>query len=128
MPPPGSCGAAKERVEKPAPDAYALDWFVTFKKLPKDAERDAREDPAEQADPEVARLRTDFQRRDRPPGQQATGRRTSVSRLSWLAYPCPWTPPAIQPKCLDTVGGGRFFNWIYRPADSTGTAIAPMAS
>ncbi len=36
VPPPGSCGAAKERVEKPAPDAYALDWFMTFKKLPKD--------------------------------------------------------------------------------------------
>ncbi len=36
VPPPGSCGAAKERVEKPAKDAYALDWFMTFKKLPKD--------------------------------------------------------------------------------------------
>ena len=36
VPPPGSCGAAKERVEKPAPDAYALDWFMTFRKLPKE--------------------------------------------------------------------------------------------
>ena len=36
VPPPGSCGTAKERVEKPAPDAYALDWFMTFKKLPKE--------------------------------------------------------------------------------------------
>jgi hypothetical protein len=31
-----SCGTAKERVEKPAPDAYALDWYMTFKKLPKE--------------------------------------------------------------------------------------------
>jgi peroxiredoxin (alkyl hydroperoxide reductase subunit C) len=36
VPPPGSCGSAKERVENPAPDAYALDWFMTFKKLPKE--------------------------------------------------------------------------------------------
>ena len=36
VPPPGSCGTAKERAEKPAPDADALDWFMTFKKLPKD--------------------------------------------------------------------------------------------
>jgi peroxiredoxin (alkyl hydroperoxide reductase subunit C) len=36
VPPPGSCGTAKERVEKPEPDAYALDWFMTFKKLPKE--------------------------------------------------------------------------------------------
>lgn len=36
VPPPGSCGTAKERVEKPAADAYALDWFMTFKKLPKE--------------------------------------------------------------------------------------------
>jgi peroxiredoxin (alkyl hydroperoxide reductase subunit C) len=36
VPPPGSCGTAKERVEKPASDAYALDWFMTFKKLPKE--------------------------------------------------------------------------------------------
>ena len=34
VPPPGSCGTAKERMEKPDPDAYALDWFMTFKKLP----------------------------------------------------------------------------------------------
>lgn len=36
VPPPGSCGTAKQRVEKPDPDAYALDWFMTFKKLPKE--------------------------------------------------------------------------------------------
>ena len=36
VPPPGSCGTAKERVEKPEPDAYALDWFMRFKKLPKE--------------------------------------------------------------------------------------------
>ena len=35
VPPPGSCGTAKQRMEKPDPDAYALDWFMTFKKLPK---------------------------------------------------------------------------------------------
>ena len=37
VPPPGSCGVAKDRVEKPAADSYALDWFMTFKKLPKAA-------------------------------------------------------------------------------------------
>ncbi len=36
VPPPGSCGTAKQRMEKPDPDAYALDWFMTFKKLPKE--------------------------------------------------------------------------------------------
>lgn len=36
VPPPGSCGTAKERMEKPDPDAYAMDWFITFKKLPKE--------------------------------------------------------------------------------------------
>ncbi len=36
VPPPGSCGTAKERVEKPEADAYALDWFMTFKKAPKE--------------------------------------------------------------------------------------------
>ncbi len=36
VPPPGSCGVAKERVEKPTADCYALDWFMTFKKLPKE--------------------------------------------------------------------------------------------
>ena len=34
VPPHGSCGTAKQRVEKPDPDAYALDWFMTFRKLP----------------------------------------------------------------------------------------------
>jgi len=36
VPPPGSCGVAKERVEKPAEGTYVLDWFMTFKKLPKE--------------------------------------------------------------------------------------------
>lgn len=36
VPPPGSCGVARERMEKPDPDAYALDWFMTFKHLPKE--------------------------------------------------------------------------------------------
>ncbi|NLH48995.1 MAG: peroxiredoxin [Myxococcales bacterium] len=33
VPPPGSCGLAKERMEKPDPDTYCLDWFICFKKL-----------------------------------------------------------------------------------------------
>ena len=36
VPPPGSCGSAKDRMTKPAADTYALDWFMTFKKLPKE--------------------------------------------------------------------------------------------
>ncbi len=36
VPPPGSCGAAKDRVTKPEPDSYVVDWFMTFKKLPKE--------------------------------------------------------------------------------------------
>lgn len=35
-PPPGSCGSARDRMEKPGADSYALDWFMTFKKLPKE--------------------------------------------------------------------------------------------
>lgn len=35
VPPPGSCGTAKERVESPAADTRVLDWFLTFKKCPK---------------------------------------------------------------------------------------------
>lgn len=34
VPPPGSCGAAKERIEKPAKDTKVLDWFLTLKKCP----------------------------------------------------------------------------------------------
>jgi peroxiredoxin (alkyl hydroperoxide reductase subunit C) len=30
VPPPGSCGAAKERVEKAGGDTTVLDWFLTF--------------------------------------------------------------------------------------------------
>ncbi len=36
VPPPGSCGTAKERVEKAGDDYYCLDWFMCFKKLPKE--------------------------------------------------------------------------------------------
>lgn len=35
VPPPGSCGVAKERVEKPDPDVTCLDWFMCLKKCPK---------------------------------------------------------------------------------------------
>ena len=35
VPPPGSCGTAKERVEKAAPDTRVLDWFMTLRKCPK---------------------------------------------------------------------------------------------
>ena len=34
VPPPGSCGSAKERVEKPASDTKVLDWFIALKKCP----------------------------------------------------------------------------------------------
>jgi len=32
IPPPGSCGTAKERVEKKEEGTYCLDWFMCFKK------------------------------------------------------------------------------------------------
>lgn len=35
VPPPGSCGIAKDRVEKAGDDYYCLDWFMCFRKLPK---------------------------------------------------------------------------------------------
>jgi peroxiredoxin (alkyl hydroperoxide reductase subunit C) len=35
VPPPGSCGAAKERMEKPGEDVRCLDWFLCLKKCPK---------------------------------------------------------------------------------------------
>ena len=35
VPPPGSCGTAKDRVEKPDPDTKVLDWFMVLKKCPK---------------------------------------------------------------------------------------------
>jgi peroxiredoxin (alkyl hydroperoxide reductase subunit C) len=34
VPPAGSCGTAKERVEKPAADTKVLDWFMVLKKCP----------------------------------------------------------------------------------------------
>lgn len=34
VPPPGSCGAAKERVEKAGKDYQCLDWFICLKKDP----------------------------------------------------------------------------------------------
>lgn len=36
VPPPGSCGMAKERVENAGTDYYCLDWFICFKKLAKE--------------------------------------------------------------------------------------------
>lgn len=35
VPPPGSCGSAKERVQQPATDTKVLDWFMVLKKCPK---------------------------------------------------------------------------------------------
>ncbi|MDD5704287.1 MAG: peroxiredoxin [Kiritimatiellae bacterium] len=35
VPPPGSCGVAKQRMEKPDPDVKCLDWFLCLKKCPK---------------------------------------------------------------------------------------------
>ncbi len=35
VPPPGSCGAAKERVETPVPGTKVLDWFIVTKPCPK---------------------------------------------------------------------------------------------
>lgn len=35
VPPPGSCGSAKERVQAPDSDMRVLDWFLTLKKCPK---------------------------------------------------------------------------------------------
>lgn len=34
IPPPGSCGTAKERVESPAADTKVFDWFMVLKKCP----------------------------------------------------------------------------------------------
>jgi len=34
VPPPGSCGMAKERMAKPGPDVTCLDWFLCLKKCP----------------------------------------------------------------------------------------------
>lgn len=35
VPPPGSCGGAKERTQTPDPDVTCLDWFMCFKKYDK---------------------------------------------------------------------------------------------
>jgi len=35
VPPPGSCGTAKERVDAPAKGTKVLDWFMVLKKCPK---------------------------------------------------------------------------------------------
>jgi peroxiredoxin (alkyl hydroperoxide reductase subunit C) len=35
VPPPGSCGVAKTRMEKPGEDVHCLDWFMCLKKCPK---------------------------------------------------------------------------------------------
>ncbi len=34
VPPPGSCGTAKQRVETPSADTKVLDWFMVLKKCP----------------------------------------------------------------------------------------------
>jgi len=34
LPPPGSCGAARDRVNSPDPGVRCVDWFLCFKKLP----------------------------------------------------------------------------------------------
>ena len=34
VPPPGSCGLAKDRMTKPDPDTKCLDWFMCLKKCP----------------------------------------------------------------------------------------------
>lgn len=34
LPPPGSCGAAEERVSKAGEDVRCVDWFLCFKRLP----------------------------------------------------------------------------------------------
>jgi peroxiredoxin (alkyl hydroperoxide reductase subunit C) len=34
IPPPGSCGSAKERVEAAGKDYECLDWFLCLKKCP----------------------------------------------------------------------------------------------
>lgn len=36
VPPPDSCGIAKDRMAQPSSDMTVLDWFMTFKKMPKD--------------------------------------------------------------------------------------------
>jgi len=35
VPPPGSCGVAKDRMAKPDPEVKVLDWFMCLKKCPK---------------------------------------------------------------------------------------------
>ena len=35
VPPPGSCGVARDRTQKPDPDVTCLDWFMCLKKCPK---------------------------------------------------------------------------------------------
>jgi peroxiredoxin (alkyl hydroperoxide reductase subunit C) len=34
VPPPGSCGVAKDRVDNAGDGYYCLDWFMCLKKLP----------------------------------------------------------------------------------------------
>jgi peroxiredoxin (alkyl hydroperoxide reductase subunit C) len=36
VPPPGSCGSAMARLSNPGADITCLDWFLCFKKLPKE--------------------------------------------------------------------------------------------
>lgn len=43
VPPPGSCGAAKERVESKDPSIRCVDWFLCFKELNGKAKEEARQ-------------------------------------------------------------------------------------
>jgi peroxiredoxin (alkyl hydroperoxide reductase subunit C) len=36
VPPPGSCGTARERMQSPGKDVKCFDWFFCMKKLPKE--------------------------------------------------------------------------------------------
>ncbi len=44
VPPPGSCGVAKTRMEKPDEDVHCLDWFMCLKKCPKKGARSHQEE------------------------------------------------------------------------------------
>ncbi len=46
VPPPGSCGAARERVESKDPSIRCVDWFLCFKKLPGEGPEEATKSSA----------------------------------------------------------------------------------
>jgi len=49
VPPPGSCGAAKERIESKDPSVRCVDWFLCFKKL-ENGTKAANEDDGKHVD------------------------------------------------------------------------------